>query len=66
MFQALLDPVTDNLPDGFKWIKGDLAIEFTIPSDYNEEQARKIKFEKLALLSEWVDSLPAGATPEYD
>lgn len=57
---------TDNLPDGFKWIKGDLAIEFTIPSNYNEEQARKIKFEKLALLSEWVDSLPTGATQEYD
>ena len=36
------------------------------PSNYNEEQARKIKFEKLALLSEWVDSLPAGATPEYN
>ena len=57
---------SDNLPYGFKWIKGDLAVEFTIPSNYNEEQARKIKFEKLSLLSEWVDRLPTGATQEYD
>lgn len=57
---------TDNLPDGFKWIKGDLAVEFTIPSRISDEQAEKIKFEKLKLLSEWVDNLPAGATQEYE
>ena len=56
----------DNLPDGFKWIKGDLAVEFTIPSRISDEEAEKIKFEKLKLLSEWADSLPSGATPKYD
>lgn len=57
---------TDNLPEGFKWIKGDLAVEFTIPSRISDEEAEKIKFEKLQLLSDWADSLPAGATPKYD
>lgn len=56
----------DNLPDGFKWIKGDLAVEFTIPSRISDEEAEKIKFEKLKLLSEWADSLPLGATSKYD
>ena len=56
----------DNLPDGFKWDKKDYAIVFTLPQKCDEEQAEKIKFEKLKLLSEWVESLPPGATPIYE
>lgn len=53
---------TENLPDGFKWFKSHKSIEFEKPKNVTLEEAEKIKFEKLKLLSDWVDSLPDGAT----
>jgi len=53
---------TENLPDGFKWLEQKRAILFEPPKNVTLEEAEKIKFEKLKLLSDWVDSLPDGAT----
>jgi len=56
----------NNLPDGFRWLKKRKAIVFEYPKNITQEEAEKIKIDKLKLLSDWVDGLPDGATPIYD